>query len=187
MIEEFVHHKNNVVEPSEVLDLRKKGLKGFITAQKEIVTIFIDDQSYQIERGSRTVAELLAKAGKTSEGFLLVEEQDGEPIPLDPDLDVTIRGCEVFRSEVQFDIQIDRVHYKVTQHRMTGRQLRDLPTPPIGADFDLFEVVPGGSDLKIADDEVVEIRNGLRFFTVPSQINPGAGGLLQEEIDVAFQ
>lgn len=187
LIEEFVHHKNNVVEPSETVDLRKKGLKGFITAHKEIVTIFINDKPWQIERGSRTVAEILAKVGQTPEGYLLNEEKDGRFIPLSPDLPVTIHGCEVFRSQVQFDIQIDRVHYKVTQDRMTGQQLRDLPTPPIGPDFDLWEVVPGGSDRKIADDEVVEIRNGLRFITVPNHINPGADGMLQEDGDVATQ
>jgi hypothetical protein len=33
--------------------------------------------------------------------------------------------------------------------------------------------VPGGSDKKIGDSDVVEMRNGLRFFTAPAQINPG--------------
>jgi hypothetical protein len=72
-----------------------------------------------------------------------------------------------------FEIQIDRVHYKVTMERMTGLQLRHVPNPPIGPDRDLFEVVPGGSDRKIGDEQVVEIRNALRFFTAPAQINPG--------------
>lgn len=76
----------------------------------------------------------------------------------------------------QFEIQIDRTHYKVTLDHMTGLQLRDVPTPPIGPDRDLFEVVPGGSDKKIGNEEVVEIRNGLRFFTAPAQINPGRQG-----------
>lgn len=76
----------------------------------------------------------------------------------------------------RFEIQIDRVQYIVTQHYMTGLELRHLPTPPIGPDRDLFEVVPGGSDRKIENEQIVEIRNGLRFFTAPAQINPGAGG-----------
>jgi Multiubiquitin len=78
--------------------------------------------------------------------------------------------------EPHFEIQIDRTHYVVTMKRMTGLELRHVPTPPIGPDRDLFEVVPGGSDRKIGDDEVVEIRNGLRFFTAPAQINPGGEG-----------
>src|SRR5258707_14180139 len=73
----------------------------------------------------------------------------------------------------KFQIQIDRTHYTVFQRRMTGLELRHLPNPPIGPDRDLFEVVPGGTDKKIADNETVEIRNGLRFFTAPAQINPG--------------
>lgn len=74
----------------------------------------------------------------------------------------------------KFQIQIDRTHYEVHQEQMTGRELRLVPPTPIGPDRDLFEVVPGGSDRKIADDTVVEIRNGLRFFTAPAQINPGS-------------
>jgi hypothetical protein len=73
----------------------------------------------------------------------------------------------------EFNIQIDRVHYTVHKHIMTGLELRHVPKPPIGPDRDLFEVVPGGTDRKIADDEKVEIRDGKRFFTAPAQINPG--------------
>lgn len=80
----------------------------------------------------------------------------------------------------RFEIQIDRTHYTVTLDHMTGSQLRQVPTPPLGPDRDLFEVVPGGSDRKIADDQVVEIRSGLRFFTAPAQINPGQVGTVRE-------
>ncbi len=73
----------------------------------------------------------------------------------------------------RFQVQIDRNHYSVNATDMTGQQLRNVPPSPIGPDRDLFLVVPGGSDLKIEDNMVVEIRNGLRFFTAPAQINPG--------------
>ena len=73
-----------------------------------------------------------------------------------------------------FTIKIDRIEYEVHERKRTGLQLRQLPTPPIGPDRDLFEVIPGGSDLKIADDMEVKMRDGLRFFTAPAQINPGA-------------
>lgn len=80
----------------------------------------------------------------------------------------------------KFQIQIDRTHFTVTVAKLTGQQLRQLPKPPIGSDRDLFEVVPGGSDKKIGDNDVVEMRNGLRFFTAPAQINPGGNGRLKE-------
>jgi len=73
----------------------------------------------------------------------------------------------------KFQIQIDRVHYTVTQPETTGAELRHVPSSPIGPERDFFEVVPGGPDRKISDTDVVEIKNGKRFFTAPAQINPG--------------
>ncbi len=101
LIEEFTYRENDVVEPKEEVDLRKKGLKGFITAHKEIVEIFIDGPAYQIERGDRTVAEILGKVNKTPEGYVLLEEKDGPPMPLPPDRPVKVKGCEVFFTQVQ--------------------------------------------------------------------------------------
>lgn len=72
-----------------------------------------------------------------------------------------------------FEIKIDRAEYKVREAVLTGAQLRKLPKPDIGPERDLFEVVPGGSDLKIENDMQVKMRDGLRFFTAPAQINPG--------------
>lgn len=77
-------------------------------------------------------------------------------------------------------IQIDRVHYEVSASVMTGAQLRAVPPPPqgpIGLDRDLFQVVPGGTDEKIADGQTVKLHNGMRFFTAPAQINPGYSGV----------
>lgn len=73
----------------------------------------------------------------------------------------------------ELNIQIDREHYKVHEAQMTGAGLRLVPPTAIPADRDLFEVVPGHPDRKIEDGDVVEIRNGLRFFTAPGTINPG--------------
>lgn len=77
------------------------------------------------------------------------------------------------RKPEDIKLQIDRVHYEVTQREMTGAELRHLPSPPLGPDRDLFEVVPGHADRKIADQERVALSNGARFFTAPAHINPG--------------
>jgi len=74
---------------------------------------------------------------------------------------------------ITINIQIDRVHYKVHKKSMTGAELRYVPDTPIQPDRDLFQVIPGGPDRKIGDEEVVELRDGIRFFTAPGQINPG--------------
>jgi hypothetical protein len=101
LIEEFVHCENTVVEPGETVDLRQHGLKGFITALKEMVTIFIKNDPYLIERGERTVAEILGKVGETSDGYVLLEEKDGPPLPVPPTVPVKISGCEVFFTQPQ--------------------------------------------------------------------------------------
>ena len=76
------------------------------------------------------------------------------------------------------NIQIDRKDYTLKlppdgKLFMTGNELRKLADPPIDPDRDLFEVVPGGSDKKVDDDKEIRIRDGMRFFSAPAQINPG--------------
>lgn len=78
----------------------------------------------------------------------------------------------------EFQIKIDRTEYKISEKdlidgKLTGAQLRKIPKEEIGPDRDLFEVIPGGSDRKIEATDYVEIRDGLRFFSAPAQINPG--------------
>lgn len=75
-----------------------------------------------------------------------------------------------------FNIQIDRVHYKVEKSPLTGVELRRVPPTPIPPERDLFLVVPGGPDEKILDTTVVTLQDGARFFTAPAQINPGRIG-----------
>lgn len=77
------------------------------------------------------------------------------------------------KPEPHFEIQIDRTHYTVHKAEMTGAEIRRVPPTPIGPERDLFEVVPGQSDRKIGDADVVQMRNGQRFFTAPALINPG--------------
>ena len=86
---------------------------------------------------------------------------------------MTEHQTETDKKVHKFNIKIDREHFEVTKEVMTGAELRALPNPPIGSGFDLFEVVPGGTDRKLADTDTVEIKNGMRFFTAPAQINPG--------------
>jgi Multiubiquitin len=74
----------------------------------------------------------------------------------------------------KFVIHIDRKSYEVHEPELTGAQLRKLPNPDVGPEFDLWLEVPGGEDRRIADDEEVRLKEGLHFFTAPSVINPGS-------------
>ena len=101
LIAEFVHCENEVIEPGEKVDLRRHGLKGFITAHKEFVTIFINGDPFPIERGERKVAEILNNVGLAPESYILLEEKNGPPLPLAPNQPVKIHGCEIFHTQVQ--------------------------------------------------------------------------------------
>lgn len=70
-------------------------------------------------------------------------------------------------------IHIDKKIYKVEQATMTGAELRALPNPYITAEYQLTLQVPGGEDKPIADDEVIELKNGMHFFSVPKNLNAG--------------
>ena len=88
---------------------------------------------------------------------------------------------------VTLHIRVDRQDIEVPPDRLdngelTGRQIRELATPPISADRDLFEIVPGGSDRKIEDGEAVAIQDHLRFFSAPRNINPGTGKRLRSAL-----
>jgi len=70
-------------------------------------------------------------------------------------------------------IHIDHSMYKVEGSAITGAQLRQLPTPAIGPDMDLWQDVPGSNDIRIEDSDTVALKNGMHFFTAPAVIAPG--------------
>ena len=162
----------------ETVSLRDPRVEQFFVFRSDRVFYFvIDDRRFPW--GDETIAESTLKfLSKVPPHHSVWLEPDAgqSPFLIEPGSKATLsgKGVETFRTGVLFNIQIDRAHFQVTLERMTGTQLRNLPTPPVGPELDLFEVVPGGSDRKIADDQVVEIRNGLRFFTAPGHVNPGA-------------
>jgi len=71
-------------------------------------------------------------------------------------------------------ILIDGEKIHAPRGSLTGAELRSLTTPPISADRDLWLDLDGDLDDLIEDDQVVELRPQMRFFTVPKIINPGA-------------
>ena len=102
----------------------------------------------------------------------MVTENQPDPEGLgkpEPDQD----GSEKPDIDKVFTIQIDRVQYELSENRLTGADLRNLPTTPIPPERDLFEIIPGHPDRKVEDDDRILIRDGLRFFTAPNTINPG--------------
>ena len=89
---------------------------------------------------------------------------DDGPQPVEPP-----EGLHIRLDRQDIEVSLAKLH----DGELTGREIRELATPPIGADRDLFEIVPGGSDRKIEDGDAVTIRDHLRFFSAPRNINPG--------------
>lgn len=76
--------------------------------------------------------------------------------------------------EQDVPIILDHKQYKVPPGTTTGSKLRALPNPPLSADLDVWEEVPGGDDIKIGDNQAVPIKPGSHFYSAPRTINPGA-------------
>ena len=72
-------------------------------------------------------------------------------------------------------IVIDEVKYDAPSHKMTGQELREVPKPPVAVNRDLWLEVPGPKDdILIRPESTYEIKEGSRYYTAPSTINPGA-------------
>jgi hypothetical protein len=76
--------------------------------------------------------------------------------------------------EPNIRIHIDRQPYFVHKRDVTGTELRDLPKPPIGADFDLWLEEHGDvEDQLVTPTETVHVKEDMHFYSSPNNINPG--------------
>jgi len=55
---------------------------------------------------------------------------------------------------------------------MTGDELKGLAK--IGANYDLWEKVPGKDDIRIENNQSVTLTEGEHFYSAPSTLNPGS-------------
>ena len=157
---------------------RDKGSRG-----NKMFTIRIDETEYEWREEKITGAELRRLPATP----IPAERDLFQVVPGQPDRrikdDDSVRvedGLDFYtaprvRPEPKvFNIRIDRTEYEWREEKITGAQLRRLPATPIPPERDLFQVVPGHPDRKIANDDSVTVHDGLRFFTAPNTINPGA-------------
>ncbi|MFC1404986.1 MULTISPECIES: multiubiquitin domain-containing protein [Streptacidiphilus] len=139
--------------------------------------IFINGVATRSQADAVTPAELrrLAQPPIPQDEKMWLDIPDAPDEPLrEEEVVHLVPDMRFFSQPQQICIVIDRVRYEVTHRRMTGSQLRAVPTPPVPADRDLWLDRPDEQDKKIADDEVVRLYDGIRFFTAPGRINPGA-------------
>ena len=70
-------------------------------------------------------------------------------------------------------IHIDHKQYKTTKGIKSPAEIRAIAEPPISEEYDLWIEVPGpGDDHKV--EQSIEVTNGMHFYSVLRQINPGS-------------
>ncbi|MEV6973243.1 multiubiquitin domain-containing protein [Kitasatospora sp. NPDC093806] len=143
------------------------------------ITVFIDGSEYDTAHHRATPAQLrkIPNPDIPTDRAIWLDIPDAPDRRLAEDEPVDLRdGMRFFSDPQPLTIFIDRHPYEVTRKRMTGQEIRALPTPPVSDDRDLWLDVVDQHDRKIAADEVVRLRDGMRFFTAPGSINPGDDG-----------
>lgn len=146
-------------------------------AHPRTITIYIDAEAYQVPAGRATVESLRAvRRPPVPDGKeLWLDIEDAQDELLDNDGALELRDGMRFFTEIDaITIRIDRIEYEVYKRKMTGAELRTLPSPDVPADRDLWRDVPDKRDVKVQDEDVVHLKDGMRFFTAPGRINPGS-------------
>lgn len=140
------------------------------------IIIHIDGEPYETTGGSTHVATLreLRRPPVPAGKELWLDIEDEQDQQLDPAGTVDlVAGMRFFTEIDAITIRIDRVEYQVFRRKMTGAELRTVPSPDVAADRDLWRDVPDKRDVKVQDEDVIRLTDGMRFFTAPGRINPG--------------
>jgi hypothetical protein len=141
------------------------------------VTIHINGKPYQHGAAAVTPAEIrrIARPPIPDNKQLWLDVVDAPDQLLSEGEIVELENGLHFFSEIPaITITIDRHTCEVRKRKMTGAELRSVPTPAVAGDRDLWLDVPDGRDRKIQDEDVVMLTNHMRFYTAPGRINPGA-------------
>jgi hypothetical protein len=162
------------------------------------IPIHIDQKKYDAPSSTMTGAQIrtLASPPISSDRdlFLVVAGPADDRKVGDPEVIELKPGTHFFSAPTTINpgdhgipIQIDGKPYTTPTATMTGAGIRSLVTPPIGADRDLFLVVPGpADDVKVGDADAIELKPGSHFFSAPKTINPGDSGPRLPEADEEY-
>lgn len=101
LVQVIPHADDQFIDPDEKVDLSKPGVEHFVTVQKDKVTIYVNGDPFEIAAGNHAVAEILGLVGETPDGYDLLEEKNGPPLPIPTTEPVCIEGCEIFHTQVK--------------------------------------------------------------------------------------
>lgn len=145
-------------------------------ADAQKITIHIDGEPYKTTAGPTPVATVRAlRQPPAREGDeLWLDIDDAQDQQLDPSAVIDlVDGLRFFTEIDPISIRIDRQNYDVFKRKMTGTELRAVPSPDVADDRDLWLDVPDKRDVKVQDEDIITLKDGTRFFTAPGRINPG--------------
>lgn len=140
---------------------------GAATNEQAPRKIWIDDVEHLLQDRELTGHALKTLAQKPGAQLYLEQGESADILISDDDV-VQIEDGEQFRTTAlrkAYKIFIDGTEYVVESREMTGEQIKKLASKP--QDYKLFLERPGQPDLLIRDEEVVRIREGEHFHTVP--------------------
>lgn len=143
----------------------------------DALTLVIDGASYQHPRGTVT-ADQIRKIPPTPidpsrQIWLDVDDALDQVLAEGQSLEL-VDGMHFFSDIRAVTIHLDREAFEVYDRKITGAGLRVLPSPDVAVDRDVWLDVPDRRDRKIQDEDVIALQDGMRFFTAPGRINPGA-------------
>jgi hypothetical protein len=149
-----------------------------MNAQPSPIHVYIDRVKYQHRPGPVTPAQIreipTPSVPADKDVWLDIVDaldrrlEEGDSVDL-------VEGMHFFTELRPISVVIDRASYEVYERKLTGAQLRALPSPDVAADRDLWLDVPDARDRKVQDEDVVALKDGVRFFSAPGRINPGRG------------
>lgn len=141
------------------------------------ITIHIDGEAHEVLPGVTPVARLRQlpqpPVPEDKDIWLDIDDEQDRVLDAASSIDL-VDGLRFFTEVEPVSIHIDRVAYEVFARKMTGLELRVVPSPDVAPDRDLWRDVPDKRDVKVQDEDVVRLQNGMRFFTAPGRINPGS-------------
>lgn len=66
---------------------------------------------------------------------------------------------------------VDKKHIDTTEDKLTGAEIKSLGS--VQAGYELWQEVPGDKDILINDNDSVDIKSGMKFFSTKPTIDPG--------------
>lgn len=126
--------------------------------------ITIGNTTFQLEHGDITgqeLRELTTPAAKD----LWLDLPDAKDVPVPPQSTITVTSDLRFFTNTPITIYIDSAPYRVPAGAVAEQKLRELTSPAIPDDHRIWKDIYDDLDDPIADDEIILIKDGDRFFT----------------------